>query len=615
MIMKSFKYILIAFLPAFLSVPASGGRSSETFVTGNENQISGKMAACLYHDDKENGKKDKKTEFVATENVNDDSQQRYNNFYLEAIRQQEKGNYTAAFDLLRHCVEINPNAPEAYFSLSSYYAEMKNDSAVVSNLQKAASLNPSNETYLERLGQAYINDNQYDEAIKVYEKLADNQKDRTDVLNILIQLYQQNHDYANMIKALNRVETIDGATEETALAKMRVYSLQGKKKEEYKELENLVKKHPYDSNYVVMVGNWLLQNNKPKDALERYSSVLKDEPDNAYAKMSMIDYYKSQKQTAKANEMIEEMLISDKTPSENKYQLMRQVVEQNEQKGGDSTEVLNLFHRVLAKPQTKADMAELYAAYVSLKNMPKDTVNAALQQVLNIAPDNSSARLQLIQSVWSDKKYDKVIELSKPAIEYNPDEMAFYYFLGLAYFQKDERDKALDAFRRGVSQINAESNRDIVSDFYAIMGDILQDKGMSDKAFAAYDSCLQWKADNISCLNNYAYYLSINGKDISKAEQMSYKTIKAEPKNATYLDTYAWILFIQKRYEEAKIYIDQAVQNDSDASKIIIEHAGDIYAMNKDIPKALVYWQKAVKAGADDPLLFRKIKLKKYLKQ
>lgn len=88
-----------------------------------------------------------------------------------------------------------------------------------------------------------------------------------------------------------------------------------------------------------------------------------------------------------------------------------------------------------------------------------------LETVLTISPDNAAARLQLIQTVWNEKDFDKVIELSRQALDYNPDEMAFYYFLGLAYVQKDDDDNALEVFRKGVSQIDDESNPDIVSDF------------------------------------------------------------------------------------------------------------------------------------------------------
>ena len=156
--------------------------------------------------------------------------------------------------------------------------------------------------------------------------------------------------------------------------------------------------------------------------------------------------------------------------------------------------------------------------------------------------------------------------------------MAFYYYQGIAYYKQDKLDEALSTFKNGIGVIKDDSNPDIVSDFYAVMGDILHQLGQAEEAFAAYDSCLVWKEDNIGCLNNYAYYLSERGERLSMAEEMSYKTIKAEPKNSTYLDTYAWILYMEERYTEAKIYIDQAVQNldEKQDNSVILEHADKI---------------------------------------
>ena len=206
-----------------------------------------------------------------------------------------------------------------------------------------------------------------------------------------------------------------------------------------------------------------------------------------------------------------------------------------------------------------------------------------------------------------------MIAICRPALEYNPDEMAFYYFQGMAQYQKHENDAALATFRKGVDQIRPDSNPDIVSDFYAIMGDILHEKGRNGEAFQAYDSCLQWKPDNTAALNNYAYYLSVEKKNLTKAEQMSYKTIKAEPSNSTFLDTYAWILFQEKRYEEAKIYIEQAIRNDSTLSGVVKEHAGDIYAQTGDMEKALEYWRQSLEGGNASATLKKKIQLKKYI--
>ena len=258
-----------------------------------------------------------------------------------------------------------------------------------------------------------------------------------------------------------------------------------------------------------------------------------------------------------------------------------------------------------------------------MKKMPQDSISPVLERVLKISPDNAAVRLQLVSYAWQKEDKERVISLCSEARQYNPEEMAFYYYQGIACYQKGLLDDALDAFKNGISVINAESDPAIVSDFYAVMGDILHQKGMEKEAYAAYDSCLVWKEDNIGCLNNYAYYLSEHGEQLDKAEQMSYRTIKAEPKNATYLDTYAWILFMQQRYSEAKIYIDQTLQCDSDSSAVLLEHAGDIYYHIGDKEKAVSLWQQALDKSAENSeikderkqVLIRKIKLKKYLKE
>lgn len=541
---------------------------------------------------------------------------RFKMYYYEAVKQQISGNYDAAYDLLEHCIGINPNAAEAYFMLSFYDGILKGDSAAFADVKKASELNPSNNAYLERIGVGYVSMGNLDEAVKAYEKLSRNSPERSDVLDFLAQLYSRQKDYDKMLDVLNRMEALEGASEDLTLAKMRVYSLQGKKEEEYNELKNMSEKHPNDMNYRVMLGNWLLQNGRPDEAGKLYLEVLQAEPENIMARMSMIDYYRTSGQAMRADSLQEVMLVSPKTPVDGKMALMRQVVADNEKNGADSTLVIDLFKKILKEPQETSDMAQLYAAYLTLKKMPQDSISKVLETVLAISPDNVAARLQLIQAEWNKQDFDRVIELSNQALDYSPDELAFYYFLGFAYIQKGDDDSALKVLRRGVSQINDQSNPSLVSDFYAIMGDILHDKGDDKGAYAAYDSCLQWKDDNYGCLNNYAYYLSVENKDLDKAAQMSYRTVQAEPDNSTFLDTYAWILFMQKKYAEALQYIDMAVKNDTTKSAVIIEHAGDIHAVNGDIDGAVKYWNEALKAGAEnETVLRRKIKLRKYVEK
>jgi len=543
-----------------------------------------------------------------------DSLQSYNYFFLEGVRQQEMGNLTAAFDLLRHARDLNPNAPEVYYLLAPYYVDLKDDTRSRAYYERAATLDPENSSYIEKLGQLYVSQKDYPNAINAYEKLYALNKARVDVLQILYQLYGSQNEFQQMINVLNRIEVLEGSSEQISLSKMQIYEQMGEKRKEYDELKSLVDSHPLDLNYKVMFGNWLLQNGKKKEAVKLYRNVLKEEPTNALAKLSLLDYYRTIGDQATVDVITQELLQSPKTEKETKIALLRQVISSNQQANvSDSAEVMKLFSQALSVPQTDADILMMKAAYMSLKKMPKAEINRVYEQAIDVEPDNSRARIALIQNIWDTGDYDKVIAICRPAQEYNPEEKVFYYFQGMAQYQKHENDAALQTFRKGVSQIKADSNPDVVSDFYALMGEILHEKGRLAESFQAYDSCLQWKPDNIAAMNNYAYYLSEANKDLPKAEQLSYKTIKAEPNNSTFLDTYAWILFQQKRYEEAKIYIDQAIRSDSTLTGVVKEHAGDIYAMTGDIDKALEFWQQSLKGGNQSAVLKKKIQLKKYV--
>ena len=539
---------------------------------------------------------------------------RYNYFFLEAIRQQEMGNFAAAFDLLRHALDINPNAPEVYYEIAGYYIDMQNGKAARYYFEKAAELAPDNPAYLEKLGQFYISQANYEQALAAYERLYANNKTREDVLQILYQLYGSQNNYKKMIEVIERMEMLLGSSEQLSLTKMQIFEQMGDKRKAQAELMRLVQKNPLDLNYRIMLGNWFFQNDKKKEAFKEYQAVLKEEPNNAAAQLSLLDYYRDAKNAKVVEELTQKLLESKKTEKETKMALLRQVIIDNQQSDAkDSLEVIKLFDRVLSYPQEDADIVMMKAAYLTLKNAPLDSVNKVYEQAIAIEPDNSRARIALIQNIWKEEQYDKVISISRPAQEYNPEEMVFYYFEGFAQYMKKENDAALQTFKKGVAQIKPDSDPNIVSDFYAIMGDILHEKGFDKEAFEAYDSCLHWRPENLAALNNYAYYLSLSKNDLKKAEQMSYKTIKKEPANPTFLDTYAWILFLQERYEEANIYIDQAIKNDTTPSGVLFEHAGDIYYHVGKTAEALASWQQALKLGDKSATLKKKIELQKYI--
>ena len=351
------------------------------------------------------------------------NQRTYDQFFMEAMVQRQKGNNDAAFDLLRHCQELNPDAPEVYFFLGQYYSLLKDTGKSLECVKRAAALDPDNEIYMETLAQTYIRQQDYASAIPVLEGIYARNKDREDMLEMLFQLYQQVEDYDQAVGVLNRMEAIDGKSERLSLAKREIYSRMGDKKAAVAEMEALAKQYPNDLNYLAMYGESLMMNGQTKKALNIYHQVLDQEPDNNRVLMSLRTYYLSEGNQVVADSLTERVLLNKNATSEEKVHLLRQEMASSEM-SGDSTRVLTLFRKILAQPQTEVDMAFYCASYMSAKKMPKDSIRPVLEQVLKIAPDQAAARLQLVGYAWEDEDLDRVIALCQDARQYNPDEMA-----------------------------------------------------------------------------------------------------------------------------------------------------------------------------------------------
>ena len=552
-----------------------------------------------------------------------EERRKFDYFFLEAVRMKENGQYDAAYELYKHCLDINPASGAALYEISQFYMYLGQEAKGEEALKQAIRSDKSNFWYKQTLASYYEQKRNMPKAISVYENMAEQFPSRLEPLMSLVDLYNRTKSYQNVITVLNRLEELDGKSEQISMEKFRMYLLMGKQDSAFIEIENLSKEYPYDLRYQNILGDVYLNNGKYPEALATYQHILKEEPHYAPAVLSMASYYQKTGQDSLYQLQLDTILMNDNVLSDTKMELMRQNILQSEQTTKDSTQIVALFKRILARPQQNADLAMLCAQYMITKNMKEESV-PVLEQVLSLDPENKPAYLQLLSYAIQDNDLDKVIQIATSALEYHPDALEFYYYCGIAHYQKEETDKALEVFTRGVRQINEKSDKQIASDFYAILGDIYHQKGRAEESYAAYDSSLVYNPDNIGTLNNYAYFLSIDKKQLDKAEEMSYRTVKAEPENKTYLDTYAWILFEKGRYTEARIYIEQALRNGGDKSRVIVEHCGDIYYMLGEKDKALEYWEKAdameeTEEGETPPTeeeikrLKQKIKLKKYI--
>lgn len=544
--------------------------------------------------------------------LTEEQQRKYDYYYLEALRLKAQRQYDAAFDLLQHCLEINPKAPSALYELAQYYLFLKDDDKALQELEKTVTYEPDNYWYAQALASLYQKENETEKATALLKDMAARFTDKPDPLYNLLDLYNRAEDYDKMLGILDQLEQRMGKNEALTMEKFRIYLQKKDNKRAFHEIESLVKEYPMDTRYRVILGDAYLQNGKEKEAYNIYTEVLKQEPDNPMALYSLADYYKETGQEERYQQQLDTLLLNRKVASDTKLLVMRQLIIDNEQADGDSTRIIRLFDRILQEEPDNAQLPMLYIQYLLAKGM-EEQAQPVLHQVLDIDPTNTAARMTLLGEAIKKEDYKEVTRLCEGGVVANPDKPEFYFYLAIAYNQDERNDDVISTCRKALQQARKGTKKEVISDFFTIMGDAYYAKKMSEKAYEAYDSALVYYPENVPALNNYAYYLSLERRDLDRAEEMSYKTIKAEPKNATYLDTYAWILFEKGRYDEARIYIDDALLSNEEKSAGVVEHAGDIYFMTGDTEKAVELWKKAREMGIRTEELEKKINEKKYV--
>ena len=542
-----------------------------------------------------------------------EQQRKYDYFFLEAMRMKGKNEYDAAFGLLQHCLDINPTASSALYEISQYYMFLRQVPQGQVALEQAVALVPDNYWYSQGLVSLYQQQNALDKAAALLEKMVTRFPSKQDPLFSLLDIYSRQEKYNDVISTLNRLEKRLGKNEQLSMEKFRIYLQMKDDKKAFQEIESLVQEYPMDMRYQVILGDVYLQNGKKQEAYDAYQKVLAVEPDNPMALFSMASYYEQTGQKELYQQQLDTLLLNKKVTSDTKISVMRQVIAENEQSSAkDSTQVIALFDRMMKHDMDDPQIPMLYSQYLLSKNMEQEAV-PVLEQVVDLDPTNKAARLMLVSAAVKKEDYKQIIKVCEPGIEATPDALELYYYLAIAYHQAEQGDSVLSVCNRALEHITPDTRKEVISDFYSIMGDIYHTKKQMTEAYAAYDSALVYNPSNIGALNNYAYYLSVERRDLDKAEEMSYKTVKAEPNNSTYLDTYAWILFEKGNYAEARIYIDNAMKNDGEKSDVIVEHCGDIYFMTGDVEGALKYWKKALEMGSESKTLKQKIEKKKYI--
>jgi len=544
--------------------------------------------------------------------LTDSVQRQFDYYFYEGIRQKDNQQFDQALETFRLCLSIDSLDAGAQSEMGILYALVGFNDNAIQCLEKAIRIDPANWWYNVRLISMYSGIKNWKRAIQIAGNLQKIYPNKEEVYTMLATFYKETKEYDKAIAAFDKLESLNGIDESSSFEKFQLYILLNKPQKGVAEIDKLANKYPSETRYKVLRGDIFMQQKMPAKAFEIYQNVLKDDPENPYVYVSLSEYYKSMNEPENAMKAIVSALKSDQLAVETKVSVLGQYVEKLAQDSSKLVETESLFKLLVDRYPMEEQVHGYYALFLQYQKRSKEALSE-LETMININPKNDQTWLRIIQIYLGEKNYQQLMVTTAKAIENLPKLPVWYFYRGITQFQLESYRDALATYQKGLPFISTEQS-DLKSDFYAQIADVYFKLEKKDSAFVNYEASLVSNPKNIMVMNNYAYYLSLDKTDLKKAERMSAKTVELEPKNSTYLDTYAWILYQQENYSLAKFYIERAVDNltKDENPGVVLEHYGDILWMNskdtgKDDVKALELWQKSYDAGNKTEELKQKI--------
>ncbi len=539
--------------------------------------------------------------------LSEDEQTRFSTFFYEGIRQKEDRKYDQALETFRICEQMDSTDGGLQSELGQLYTVIGKAEMALKATKKAYESNPSNWWYNLNLISLYAALKQNDKALDIAYNLENYYPEKEEVYQIQNSLYKETKQFEKAIEALDKLERIAGVDGAISMDKFNLYLQLKQNKKAIAEIDKLSAKFPSDMRYKVLRGDIFMYQKMPEKAFEVYKQVEANEPQNPYVYVSLSDYYKDKGDNEKSKENIVKALKLDDLEVEQKITILGDYVKNLVSDTVKLDETESLFKLLLDRYPLEERVYDYYAVFLQFRKRNVEAL-ANYETMLNINPKNEQTWMQLVQLRLQEQNFEELKIAADRAIATLPEIHQYYFYKGIAETQLKNYQAALDANYKAISLVK-ETEKLVKGDYYAQIGDIYYKMDSTERAFEAYEKALEANSVNVYVMNNYAYYLSEKNQNLKKAESLSAKTIEKEPKNSTYLDTYAWIFYQQGNYSLAKFYMERAIDNMDKRQDpgVMYEHYGDILLKMGNEKKALEMWKKAYETENKTEVLKLKI--------
>lgn len=518
--------------------------------------------------------------------------------FIDAMKNYQAGEYTEARKLFEAEVKENPENDAAWYYLS---AIASTDEARLQEaetfLKKAVALSPDNFWYRYTLAMMYVNTDRRELAVPVLEQLSADYPKKSDLQLDLINLYLSENDVEKALATLDRIDAIRGKNEIVGLTRAELKlkqpgaepdSIYGELADYYEECRS--------PRIASILGDYYAGTYRDSLALRYYDEALSIAPDYTPAWYGKAGVYQMLRQYDRFFKSFSHVIRDPNVQTRAKAEYVDQLLANPQfvRTFAEDFEQMMLDLRSIHPDDPL--ISNLIGSYYYRTNRPQLSVEV-MRESMERNPEIEDCALQYLLLLYTLQSWPELAEDATVAIQRFPTNQDLLQLRAIANNQQKNYEAAVEDYQ-AILKLNPRDTT-VAKVTYASIGDTYYQLGDSKKAFSYYEKALKIDPDYNPVLNNYAYYLSLEGKNLKKAKEMSRKTITTEPDNPTYLDTYAWILHLLGDDIEAKALFKHAMLYGGKESRTILTHYAIVLEKLGETDLANIYYNQA-KAMTED---------------
>ena len=534
----------------------------------------------------------------------DNAKFKFNTHFYNALSLKSLEKYEEALLEFEKCISIIPENSVPFYESAIICQKFLQPESALEFSKKAYYLNKENIWYQLLYAELLAISGQNVKAAIIYKQMIKKSPGNEEYYYLLADNYIYSRKFLEAIKIYNQLEKHKGLDKNIIIQKQKLYLEKNDLEGAISEIKKLIKINQNDIKAYETLSELYLLNNEKGKAFEVFKKILQLDPENAKLHLTLADYYREEGNNEESYKQLKAAFSSIKLSVETKvsilvsYYPLADFSEQMKNQAMELCEILVEIHK-------RNSIA--HAIYGDFLYQDGQNIQAKIQykKAIELDENNPQVWSQLLFIESELGNYKELERDSEKAFQLFPTNPVYYFFNGIANSQIENHKKAIISLEMGLEFL-VENNALLVQ-FYSTLGDNYHSLNEHQKSDSLYNLALAIEPDNVQVLNNFSYYLSLRNHNLDRAIEMSKRSNELSPDNASFQDTYAWILYQKKEYKQAKIWLEKAYENGGKNSPVITEHFGDIYFKLGDKIQALIFWEKAKELGKGSKFLDKKI--------